>query len=410
MTCEGTIIGHYKLTRILGKGGMGEVYLAQDTRIDRNVAIKIVRDEVSPYPHSNALNDSVRLFEREMKAITALDHPNILPLYEFGEERIEMAPEQWNGTSVPATDQYALAVMTYQLLTGTSPFEGNMQQLMYKHLFVSPMPPSAVNASIPRAADTVLLQALAKKTEDRFTSILDYADAFVRAWQSQDNSLASTFLPASETLLPTVIVASRSTAPKPVPLTTEEPVKSKVRSRKDSKSWSLPAIIAVSFVIGIGILVFLFSHSFSFLTAASTQGTPSPRNTATVIVSPPSTLPVTTTFAAYPQLKSFYNGTAWGYLNAYVTFTLTKEDAQGGVAMTTTFQQADNPQKIARYSCLGSVTHANHLHLDCKSTADARYLLTIDAVVYSDGHMEGTEIATITDNSSYYHFYNWTAS
>src|SRR5258708_28165331 len=86
MPLEGKQLGHYRLLRMIGSGGMGEVYQAEDIRISRQVAIKVVRSEVESYPDSDTTKDAVRLFQREMKAITLLDHPRILPLYDFGEE------------------------------------------------------------------------------------------------------------------------------------------------------------------------------------------------------------------------------------------------------------------------------------------------------------------------------------
>ncbi len=76
----------YHSVRLLGSGGMGEVYLMQDMRVNRQVAIKIIRSESSPYPDSDTARDAARLFQREARAIAALEHPNILPLYDFGEE------------------------------------------------------------------------------------------------------------------------------------------------------------------------------------------------------------------------------------------------------------------------------------------------------------------------------------
>jgi serine/threonine protein kinase len=278
--------GRYRRLRLLGTGGMGEVYLMQDTRVSRQVAIKIIRSEGDPYPGSDAAKGAARLFQREARAIAALEHPNILPLYDFGEETIEgttmtymvmpfvtdgslagwlrqrasaatlspqdiayvveqaaealqyahdhqlihldvkpsnfllrsnrknpnrptllladfgiarnsataasssrtirgtpttMAPEQWSSSPVAASDQYALAVMAYELLAGRPPFVGSMEQLMYQHFSVQPAAPSTYNPELPAAIDAVLLRALAKKPEDRFPSITAFASALEEA-------------------------------------------------------------------------------------------------------------------------------------------------------------------------------------------------------------------------------------
>lgn len=277
--------GRYRRLRLLGSGGMGEVYLMQDERVNRQVAIKVIRSENTPYPDSPAAADAARLFQREAKAIAALEHPNILPLYDFGEEISDgvtlsymvmpfcadgslatwlrqnggnqlsvqdvaqlieqaadalqyahdhdmihldvkppnfllrsnkknpkrpvllladfgiarssstvsnssrtirgtptsMAPEQWSSQPVPATDQYALAVMAYEMLTARPPFAGSMEQLMYQHFSATPPAPSAFNSTLSAAVDRVLLRALAKKPEERFPSIADFATAFVEA-------------------------------------------------------------------------------------------------------------------------------------------------------------------------------------------------------------------------------------
>src|SRR5579872_731176 len=81
--------GRYHYLRMLGSGGMGEVYLMQDTRVSRQVAIKVLRADESLYADDEKAANSARLFEREARAIAALDHPNILPLYDFGEESRE---------------------------------------------------------------------------------------------------------------------------------------------------------------------------------------------------------------------------------------------------------------------------------------------------------------------------------
>lgn len=74
----GQVLGPYKILSPLGAGGMGEVYLAEDTRLKRKVALKMLR--------SYYTNDGNRLrrFEREASAVSALNHPNILTIYEIG--------------------------------------------------------------------------------------------------------------------------------------------------------------------------------------------------------------------------------------------------------------------------------------------------------------------------------------
>ena len=244
--------GRYRFLRLIGSGGMGEVYLMNDTRVSRQVAIKVIRSEGASYSGSQSAKDAARLFQREAKAIAALEHPNILPLYDFGEETHEditasymvmpycpegslagwlrqsssaaltpqdlaqlveqaadalqyahdhqvihldvkpsnflirgnrknpncptllladfgiarssttassssrtirgtptsMAPEQWSSMTVPATDQYGLAVMVYEILAGRPPFVGGMEQLMYQHFSVQPPPPSNYNPNV----------------------------------------------------------------------------------------------------------------------------------------------------------------------------------------------------------------------------------------------------------------------
>ncbi len=77
---SGRLIGRYRVLRMLGKGGMGEVYLAQDTLLDRSVALKLLPAQFTGDPAV------LRRFVREAKAASALNHPNILTIYEIGEE------------------------------------------------------------------------------------------------------------------------------------------------------------------------------------------------------------------------------------------------------------------------------------------------------------------------------------
>ena len=76
----GTSLGPYQILSPLGAGGMGEVYKATDTRLDRTVAIKVLPEHVANDP------DLKQRFEREARTVAALNHPHICTLYDIGKE------------------------------------------------------------------------------------------------------------------------------------------------------------------------------------------------------------------------------------------------------------------------------------------------------------------------------------
>ncbi len=96
-----------------------------------------------------------------------------------------MAPEQWRGeTLVPATDQYALGVMAYQLVTAQLPFDSPTPAgFMHKHLYEAPPPLHNYRSDVPEAVSHVIERALAKVAADRFHSCTALAQAFERAIQ-----------------------------------------------------------------------------------------------------------------------------------------------------------------------------------------------------------------------------------
>jgi serine/threonine protein kinase len=75
---SGALLGPYKILNLLGSGGMGEVYLAHDARLGRNVALKVLPAAYSADP------DRLRRFEQEARAAAAMNHPNILAVHDIG--------------------------------------------------------------------------------------------------------------------------------------------------------------------------------------------------------------------------------------------------------------------------------------------------------------------------------------
>ena len=112
------------------------LYRADDTRVtQRQVAIKVVRSKVEAYPGSEASKDAARLFRREMEVIARLDHPRILPLYDFGEE------------------SHQGDVKTYMVMPYRS--EGSLDDWLKKRGGTAPLAPQEVAHFVEQAADAL---------------------------------------------------------------------------------------------------------------------------------------------------------------------------------------------------------------------------------------------------------------
>lgn len=133
---------------------------------------------------------------------------------------IYMAPEQWASHPVFASDQYALAIMAYELLTGSPPFQGAPLSVMFAHIHQQPWSVRTLNPLLPSAVDLVLQRALAKEPEKRFPSVTTFAQAFQSAFPILPGERALRvlrLLPTSSTALtePTHVPAQDERSPLP---------------------------------------------------------------------------------------------------------------------------------------------------------------------------------------------------
>ncbi|MBC7249249.1 MAG: SUMF1/EgtB/PvdO family nonheme iron enzyme [Anaerolineae bacterium] len=269
-TLVGTKLDKYEIVDKLGAGGMATVYKGYQESLNRYVAIKVLD------PVRAAEKGFLARFTREAQTVANLDHPHILPIYDFGQDRgytflvmkfiptgtlrdrldrekvlplgqaakivsqvasaldyahqrgvvhrdikpsnilldeegnvllsdfglakilesttrltasgaslgtpAYISPEQALGEEVDSrTDVYSLGVVLYEMLTGQTPFPGDALSVALKHVQESPPPPRAINPELPEAVEQVILQALAKNPDERFTTAGALAHALKQA-------------------------------------------------------------------------------------------------------------------------------------------------------------------------------------------------------------------------------------
>src|SRR5713101_3990445 len=270
----GQQLGNYRLVRLLGEGGFAEVYLGEHVHLSRQAAIKVL--------HTQLIQADIEKFREEARTIARLEHPNIVPVLDFGVDnrtpylvlsyavngslrqrhpkgtrlplatilsyvqqiagalqfahdqklihrdikpenmllgrynevllsdfgiaimyptvrshsRLQqdtagtvpyMAPEQLQAHALPASDQYALAIMTYEWLCGERPFNGTLPEIAIKHTLVPPPSLRERVTTISPTVEQVILKALAKNPQQRFDHIQDFAQALEEASMAESS-------------------------------------------------------------------------------------------------------------------------------------------------------------------------------------------------------------------------------
>ena len=386
----GLQIDRYRITERLGMGGMAVIYKAYDTRLERDVAIKLIRTQAIPAQQHDQL---LKRFEREAKAQAQFNHPNIVPVYEYGisdgspylvmeyipggtlKDRIHgpmdfhqavqwilpiadalqyahdrgivhrdvkpgnilinqdkqpiltdfgiakilentegtltgtgmgvgtpeyMAPEQWWGETTEASDQYALGVVLYELLTGQKPFTAETPVAIALKQMKDPLTrPSQLVPGIPEEVEKVIFKAMARNPQDRYEDMGSF-----------DQALAGTISPEAISLRSADRGGGRLNHPSAVSKERGE------RTDRRGRSWfwvlgSLVAIAGILFVV-MGLLgsrgnglgrstVGEAGGEKSVLAVSGGTATPTQQATVTSTIAPASTLTATPTVTSTPN-------------------------------------------------------------------------------------------------------------
>ncbi len=169
---DGTKIENYQVLSLLGKGGMGEVYLARDLKLGRKVALKVLPEQFIRDPAR------VKMFEREARAASALNHPNIVTIFDIG---------QFDGGQFIATEYIEGQTLRHRIKTSAMP----MRELLDVAIQTAGALAAAHDAGIVHRdikPENVMLRG------DGYVKVLDFGLAKLteHAWTSQSNTEAIT--------------------------------------------------------------------------------------------------------------------------------------------------------------------------------------------------------------------------
>jgi Protein kinase domain len=143
-------------------------------------AKKLIHRDIKPENMLLGQNDEVLLSDFGIVAVAHAEHS--MHTQEMAGTIPYIAPEQIKGKPRPASDQYSLAVVVYEWLSGTRPFQGDSQwQVIEQHMYATPVSLRTKDASIPQSVDNVVLKALAKDPLQRFDNVRAFAAALEQA-------------------------------------------------------------------------------------------------------------------------------------------------------------------------------------------------------------------------------------
>lgn len=200
---------------------------------------------------------------------------------------IYMAPEQFSAKFSPASDQYALAVMTFQLLAGRPPFDGDLASLTRAHMYDPPPSLHAINPIVPAAVDAVLARGLAKDPAKRYPSVADFASAL----RSAAGVEGETTEVDTGRIAPTTVPVSGGAADG-VATVSESPT-AIARAKRRSSPWRVVVTVASALIL-VALLIggeqYLSHHHTASPGASSTQ-TAQARNAPTQTPEAPTVTP-----------------------------------------------------------------------------------------------------------------------